>query len=172
MKKFIVCVGVGVFLGLTGCGTQNDQSKEAKSLTPPVAIRPAVPAVSQELEKGIAYLKDGQAQEAMVSLKNAIAQDPRNTQAHFLLARLYMNVEEYEQAIRHFLAVIQIEPNNGEAYLLIAGCYDLMGNTDAAVSAVEQSLNVFQQNRDEENLTRALAILQVLQNKKGETANP
>ena len=109
-------------------------------------------------------LKDGDFTGAINTLKAAVKIDPKNADAYFLFARTLMHLENYDQAINYFNAVIQLDPDNGDAHLLLGGCYDMTGNKEKAIQEVEESVNIFREERDGENFKRAMAVLQGLKN--------
>ena len=152
MKKILVLIVCSVLL--VGCGSRPAQ--QAKKVSPSMS--------SDFYTKGVDYLKDGHIEEAIINLTQAIVQNPSDTRAHLVLGRLYMNLKRYDEAARHLSAVTQLEPGNGEAYLLLAGCYDLLGKKEDAIKNVQTSVEIFRQEQDAENFTKALAILQSLTN--------
>ena len=152
MKRIWIFIVCGIFF--LGCGSRPAQ--EAKKDSPQVS--------SDFFQEGVDDLKDGHLEEAIVNLTKAIVQNPGDTEAHFVLGRLHMNLGRYEDALRHLTAVTQFQPDNGEAYLLLAGCYDLLGKKEEAIENVQNAVEIFRQEQDAQNFTKALTILQALTN--------
>ena len=153
-------------LMIAGCSDQENpsapkQSSRENSVKPSVAAKRSE-AETDLLKQAKESLSKGDLQKAVTALKAAIYVDPKNAEAHLLLARTMMHFKSYEQAIGHFNAVLAQEPNNGEAYFLLSSCYELSGDKDKALKSLAKSITIFKQNKDQENLKRALLSLQSL----------
>lgn len=75
--------------------------------------------------------------------------------SHMELAQQYLDDLQYEQAIAEYKAAIEIEPNNKEAYLALAGIYVQQGDYEAALAILNQGL---EQTEAEELKERAEAV--------------
>ena len=152
MKK-IFCFALSVLL-LAGCGDRAQAAK--KEMT------------RNFVEEGTTLLKQGKVVEAVKVFQEAMAQNPSDTKAPLILAQLFMQTGNYESAIPYFTRVLQLEPENGQAYLLLGGCYDLMGKKDMAIENVQKSVGIFQKQRDEQNFRQSVVILRTLVESQGQ----
>lgn len=148
MKKIICAVCILMLAG--GCMSR-EASKEGSQ------------APKQDLiSEGTQFLGKGDSAQAIASFKKAIAENPNNAKAYFILGQAYMSLADYNNALENFKKVSELEPDNGEAFFLMGGCFDLLGNKKEAITNVEKSISIFQKNRDEVNFKRALSILWAL----------
>lgn len=162
-RKFsipLIVVGLGALVLSGGCG-QNASSPAASK-----PIKTSIPTAKGDLTRQAKeFLAEGDLPKALPILKTALLANPKDSEAHFLLARVMMLSKNYEQAIAHFNAVIALKPNDADAYLFLAGCYDLSGEKEKAVASVERSIKIYTENRDAKGLKQALTILQGLKAK-------
>lgn len=59
---------------------------------------------------GTVYVQNGQWKEAIRELKLAIADDPEDDKAHFMLGVAYSNMDSVAQAYEHFMKAKELEP--------------------------------------------------------------
>ena len=114
------------------------------------------------IEEATVLLKKGNVIEAVKIFQKEIVRNPQDTQAPFILAQLLMQLGNYPVAVAYFKRVIELEPDNGRAYLLLGGCYDLQGEKDEAILNVQKSVQIFNQQRDEQNFKQSVVILHSL----------
>ncbi len=143
MKKLLWVVVVGFCVG--GCTAREPVTTKEET--------------RNFVKEGVESLTKKDVEGALRSFEQAIVQDPRNEKAHFILAQTLMHIREYQRAAKSFMAVVKINPDNGEAYLLLGGCFDLMGNKDEAIKNVQKSVEIFQRQRDEERFKQSVVIL-------------
>jgi Tfp pilus assembly protein PilF len=65
-------------------------------------------------ELGLAYLKQGNYEEAIRSFSQALSKSPQNAESHHNLAIAYSRLNNLEKAGEHFLAALQIYPANAQ----------------------------------------------------------
>lgn len=65
---------------------------------------------------GIAYMQQGDLNQAMEALLKAVDQDRRNAQAHSVIAVLYEQLEEHDDAERHFRRALRLESGNSSLH--------------------------------------------------------
>lgn len=155
MKRLIYAACILVLAG--GCTSREAAQEQSQA--------PKVDLITQ----GTQFLAKGDSGQAIASFKRAIAENPKDTKAYFVLGQTYMSLADYNSALENFKKVGELEPDNGEAYLLMGGCYDLLGNKTEAIASVQQSVSIFQKERDEVNFKRALSILWALSGVKPPT---
>ena len=75
------------------------------------------------LKYGKAAYNAGQYQAALIPLNKVIAKDPKNEQAHELIARCDESLQKYSEAIAEYKKILEIEPGNAEIMCNIANDY-------------------------------------------------
>lgn len=116
----------------------------------------------QTLEEGLNYLAQGDVARALESFQMVTLMDPSNIQVYFILGQVYMRLGAFDSVIAAAEEILKRDPQNGAAYLLIAGSYDLMGQTEQAVEMVKIAILAYQESQDVEGLQRSLALLEQL----------
>ena len=114
------------------------------------------------VEEGTALLKKGDTVEAIKVFQGAMLQKPKDPRPAYILGQLFMQFARYHDASRYFQKAITIEPENGEAYLLLGGCFDLEGRKTEAILSVRKSAQIFKKKNDKENLKESLMVLRQL----------
>ncbi len=104
-ERITLAVLIAFALLLTGCQT----SPEKKKLN--------------HYNKGVEYLQKGEAQSAVLELKNAIEIDGNFADAHYQLGLAYLNLREYDKATIAFGNAASNDPTNIDARLQIANYY-------------------------------------------------
>lgn len=84
--------------------------------------------------------------------------EPSNLEARVNLGVALYLQKRYSDALAHFQYVLGIDPNNSNALLNQAACYDALGQTDRAISILRQTALRFPNMPDVHyNLALALA---------------
>jgi len=73
----------------------------------------------------VEYLRDGQMERALVRAKKALEVDPRNAQAHNVIALIYQRLGQFQLAETHFRKAIGLQPK--DPYILNAYASYLCG---------------------------------------------
>ena len=92
---------------------------------------------------GIAYAINDQPEEAEVSLRQTLKQDPTRTSARLELAALQITRNNEDEARQLLDEVIKADPQNSRAYYLLAGLEVSLGNRDKAI-AIYRSIYALQ----------------------------
>lgn len=108
-----------LLLMLGGCATTQSgtQSEEQK-------------AASINTKLGLAYMRQGRMEQAMVRLNRAVQQDPRSSEAHSVLAVLHHRLGQHDDARRHYRRSVALAPddsailNNYGQFLCETGAID------------------------------------------------
>jgi len=74
------------------------------------------------------------------SLKNAIAQNPKDQNALMHLAAMYDMAGKYDQAAQYYQELLKIAPENVEARMNLAGAYFNIGQREQALSELNNVL--------------------------------
>jgi tetratricopeptide (TPR) repeat protein len=72
---------------------------------------------SQYVESADRYLKEGKYNEAVIELRNAIKQNPDDSEALLLLARIQTRLVQYKEAVDSYRKVISLDPKQYDAHL-------------------------------------------------------
>jgi type IV pilus assembly protein PilF len=72
-------------------------------------------AAQANLNLGVAYLRQGNTEQAMKSLKRALDENPRLADAHSAIALAYEQLGDVKQAEEHYKRATQLEPKDGSA---------------------------------------------------------
>jgi tetratricopeptide (TPR) repeat protein len=68
-----------------------------------------------------------QPDDALISLEEAVRQDPADADAHYTLGAMLMDRQRYEDALSHFITAVQLAPLALQARLSLAACYGILG---------------------------------------------
>lgn len=79
---------------------------------------------------------------AEANARQALEINPALTEARHLLARLYLDDEQYEAAIEQLMSALEVNPKSAETRSLLAACYHAMGRQDDFDAQVALVLNV------------------------------
>ena len=71
-------------------------------------------------------------------LQNMIRAEPGDPANYFMLARLYEDAGDYEEAERIFVAAKDAKPNDASVYTSLASFYNRQGHFDKTIEALEQ----------------------------------
>src|SRR4051794_11141010 len=89
-----------------------------------------------ELYDAAVDLKDqGDREAAIAKLEEAIAIDPKFTIAHGMLAKLYVDLAQIDEAIAHAKKVVELEPDDTFSYTALSVIYQRCGKIPEAEHA-------------------------------------
>lgn len=71
--------------------------------------------VAENYNKGVEYLNEGNAKEALDFFKLAISDDPNDPEAHREIARAYAQTGDYGKAVEHLKIYLKMKPNAEDA---------------------------------------------------------
>ncbi|HEY3130514.1 MAG TPA: DUF5107 domain-containing protein, partial [Acidobacteriota bacterium] len=89
-------------------------------------------SVEERFQKGLGHEKFGQLNDAEGMYRAALAKDGGFAAAHLRLGLLALDHAQHEEAVRHFLQVLERDPTNGDAHYYLAVSYDELGNNEEA----------------------------------------
>ena len=96
-------------------------------------LQAATPESQEYLDDARQRLQEGDANAALVQLRNALQADPDNVEARGLLGQLYLAARQFEAAQKEFERYLQAKPGDAEISLQLARAR-LSGWASSAVS--------------------------------------
>jgi len=83
--------------------------------------------------------------QGILKVKEVVDKNPQNTYGQLILALGGKKSGQYEKAIERFLIIIKLEPNNIEAMVNLAECYELTNQKNSAIqwyTQVREKVNI------------------------------
>ena len=71
--------------------------------------------------------------QGILKVKEVVDKNPKNTYGQLILALGGKKSGQYEKAIERFLIILELEPNNMEAMVNLAECYELTNQKNSAI---------------------------------------
>lgn len=106
-----------------------------------IAIQPTLAEAHAWL--GMSLLNLGHVDEAIASLREAVALEPDNGQVHQALARaLWMGLGRVDEAVEHLRRAIALNPEAGYSYLQLSYLQALLGDLDGAEASARQAIDL------------------------------
>jgi len=99
--------------------------------------------------------------------RRAVEENPDDPEAHFRLAALCEEREEYPEAIRHFQETLRLAPRSAEAHFNLGVLYEKSGDGDRAIVHMNRAGTLFSERGDGENKERARKRLRQYYEKYG-----
>ena len=96
---------------------------------------------------GIAQSRLGNLPEAIDALKHALSIDPRNFDARSELAHVYMQSNQYREAVEIYNALVQEQPDNATLWINLGIATAELGEYDESVAALDKATKVEPRNR-------------------------
>ena len=75
---------------------------------------------------------------ALTHVERALKLDPKNQEAHFLLAGLHVGLNQLKEAIESYERVLALNPENREARLFLATLYAQQRRFPEAINAIQR----------------------------------
>lgn len=114
---------------------------------------------------GLVYIELKKYDEAEELFKNALATDPDNTDYYLGLCGLSIEEKNYDQAVYYAEKIIKIDPGNLNAYEALAYIYKIQGNTDKALKALNDGMEVAKLSGDMNAQTRFTSLINEMKKK-------
>ncbi|MEM9415968.1 MAG: tetratricopeptide repeat protein [Planctomycetota bacterium] len=140
----------GLAPALVGC----QGAAASRPVAPP---EPAVSAIDQQVAESLINVAreleaEGNLEEAMTSFNQALAKNPRLTEAHLGVGDIFRTQGDYADAAAAYREAIITNPNNFDARYYYGLTSQLEGLTEAAIASYQRALrlrpNSFPANRD------------------------
>ena len=88
-----------------------------------------------------AYMMIGKTDTAIAKMKAYLQDEPQNYKAHLFLGKLLVNENDFDEAVRSFIASINLKPTPG-AYVELARALYIVDNCSEAIVAIEQAASL------------------------------
>lgn len=96
----------------------------------------------EHLNNGVKLYSDGRHNEAVNELKSAVQADNTFSDAHYNLAKVYLEMERWSDAEKHLSEVTRLQPENAGAHHWLGLCFQQLGQTDLAKRSYEKALSL------------------------------
>jgi Flp pilus assembly protein TadD len=129
--------------GLFACGPEPVTKTPALTADPPLDAEegPSSGTANNELNRGIAYIKNEKYDEAVPHLQKALEIQPKNAQAHFYLGLVKEKKGDREGAEQAYKAALDLDASLAEAAGNLAALYlDEPPRPDLAIAVLEKTL--------------------------------
>jgi Flp pilus assembly protein TadD/glycosyltransferase involved in cell wall biosynthesis len=131
----------GIANGLGTCLLRAGQPAEARAHFEQAAqLAPTQPEALNNL--GVACVLSGDWQRAEQAYQGALALDPDHQPAWRNLAQLRLQQERFDEGVAMLASVVQAHPDDVEALLLLAGCYEQGDQAESALALYRRVLAV------------------------------
>lgn len=140
MKKFFI--GVILVFFIVGCGKKEPVAK------------------INYIEEGLKYLAQQDLGNALKSFDLAIQKNPKNVETYLMVAEIYFKLKNYAGAEALGLKALQLDPENGDVYYLLAMARGAQGNEKEAFELLKSSLQAFSQRQQQEKAEMVVGLLQ------------
>ncbi len=115
------------------------------------------------VQLGAALVRSTKFQAALPVLNEALAKEPNNYTAHANLATALFKLEQYPQAIREFVWLVQTKPEIAASYYFLAISFDKLGGCEEATKAYNEFVRRADVSRNREEINDANIRLSLLQ---------
>lgn len=112
----------------------------------------------QQIETVKQHLADNQFKTAVIELKNILATNPEDDQAHYLLGDAYLKLNNLTKAFQHYSRAVTINPENIDAQLKLGQLYLKNSDLISARSIVEKVMNALPENTNAFHLLAGIQI--------------
>ena len=154
MKRLVALAAILFFI--LGCGGSKTEKTE-------VEMHQALQNDATDYyTEGLKFIEKAAVPEAVQSFQKAIRKNPNDIRAYLILGEVNMRLKNYQGAIDTLKASLNVDPNNGGAYYLLAVSTGLKGDREEAVKYAQRSAVIFKDKKDEENLKKSLTLVQGL----------
>lgn len=112
---------------------------------------------------GIIEAKEGRDVKAIDCFSRALAEEPRHFEAHFNLANIYFDNENYPLAGLHYKTALEIDPNDPNIYFNLGLVQAIQEDTNSAIRSLTTYAGMVSRNDAEK---ANILITQLAQSKK------
>jgi tetratricopeptide (TPR) repeat protein len=133
--KPVIIIGVGI--GLIVLFLLMPRQPWGKPAQPNNQV--AMSAAESRLQQAIELVNGPNPMAGITMLRDMVAQDSNNVDAHYQLGVFAVKSGQLDRAIQRFKKVIQVEPNYLGAYIDLGGVYQSMNQMDVALEYYEKA---------------------------------
>ncbi|MBE3070996.1 MAG: tetratricopeptide repeat protein [Planctomycetes bacterium] len=90
------------------------------------------------IHHAIALLDMGKSREAIAKAEEELARDPENIEAHLLIGKACLGLQEHEKAAAHYERASRIKPDDSRPYYGLMAVYTRLGSKDKAAAYTAQ----------------------------------
>lgn len=95
--------------------------------------------------------------------REALARDPANELAHFSLANEWLEEEEYDQALVHYQAALEANPDWMRVYIQMGRCQLELGRPDLARTSLSKAKELMEKLKDFDSEEEVESLLERLE---------
>ncbi len=131
-------------------------------LAPRTALKETTPEVTQTssvdelIDEAIEKVRGDAPMEGIMSLRQIAEEHPNNPKAQFYLGLFSIQSGQYEKAVERFRKVVELDPNNVDAYRFLGDSHRSLGDTLETRAAYGAYLEL---STDEEAKAEVQALL-------------
>ncbi|WP_169976738.1 tetratricopeptide repeat protein [Tautonia rosea] len=98
-----------------------------------------MPSANELYDKAVDLRDAGDKEAAIATLKEAVEAEPDHTLSHGLLARLCVDLGQFDDAIKHAQRVVELEPEDTFSYTAMSVIYQRCGRIPEAEEAMAKA---------------------------------
>ncbi|MCK4321980.1 tetratricopeptide repeat protein [candidate division WOR-3 bacterium] len=110
---------------------------------PPSKMLPLPPEMDKFNERAEAYFNIGDYEKAIEQYESIISKIPENVISRIKIGNVYRKLNQYDKAKEHYLDVLEIEPNNLDAYYMLIDLEISRKNLPEIKKYINEAFNVF-----------------------------
>ena len=95
--------------------------------------------LSEWIKKGV-HPPDGNYEEVLEYIEEALQKEPKNVDAHLLAGKIYANIGLYDKALKKGLDALEVNDLSADAYLMLGSIYYTIGEKEKAISSFKKTI--------------------------------
>jgi Flp pilus assembly protein TadD len=121
-------------LANTAQETEEDHSDHNHSPKENDQVDPSASAVDAQIDSLLMKMRNQELppMQAVLAIRDIAEKHPKNLKANFTLGLMSIQTGQFEKAVERFKTVVEVDPQNSEAYRLMAQCFANLGNLKSA----------------------------------------
>ena len=122
------------------------------------------------ITKGQQYAANKDWKSAIIELKNAVKQSPKDVKARTVLAKIYLNAYNVNAALKELNKAVQLGKDKNQLLVEFAEAYQLSGQNDKIITEIDPEKATKKSQKAELYAVRAKAFMQLSQPQKARDA--
>ncbi len=122
------------------------------------------------IKKGQQYAANQDWKSAIIELKNAVKQSPKDVKARIVLAKIYLDAYNVNAALKELIKAVQLGKDKNQLLVEFATAYQLLGQNDKIIAEIDPEKVTKKSQQAELFAARALAFMQLSQPQKARDA--